>query len=108
MVAQIKQDILPATAHLESPEMVALANRIFTDASIEALFVVLNKVPSWEVEDYLRDQLANHGLKPLGVIYEDASIPLAWLKGQPVYSQSALCDAQIVVGKLERFADGCS
>jgi CO dehydrogenase nickel-insertion accessory protein CooC1 len=108
MVVQIQQDVLPATAHLESPEMVALANRIFTDARIEDLFVVLNKVPSWDVEDYLRDQLANHGLKPIGVIYEDASIPLAWLKGQPVNTNSALSDVQIVAGKLERFADGYS
>ena len=108
MVAQIQQDILPATAHLESPEMIALANRIFTDASIEAVFVVLNKIPNLEVESYLRDQLANHALEPIGVVYEDASIPLAWLKGQPIYSQSALSDMQIVVQKLEDFADGCS
>jgi CO dehydrogenase nickel-insertion accessory protein CooC1 len=105
MVAQIQQDTLPATAHLESPEMVALANRIFTDSRIEALFVVLNKVPSWDVEDYLRDQLANHGLKPIGVIYEDASIPLAWLKGQPIDAKSALSDTQIVIRRLEEFAE---
>lgn len=105
MVAQIQQDTLPATAHLESPEMVALANRIFTDSMIEALFVVLNKVPSWDVEDYLRDQLANHGLKPIGVIYEDASIPLAWLKGQPIDAKSALSDMQIVIRRLEEFAE---
>jgi CO dehydrogenase nickel-insertion accessory protein CooC1 len=107
MVTQIQQDFLPATAHLESPEMVALANRIFTDARIEAVFVVLNKVPTPEVETYLRDQLANHALEPIGVIYEDASIPLAWLKGQPIYSQSALNDMQVVVGKLEEIANGC-
>jgi CO dehydrogenase nickel-insertion accessory protein CooC1 len=105
MVAQIQQDTLPATAHLESPEMVALANRIFIDSKIEALFVVLNKVPSWDVEDYLRDQLANHGLKPIGVIYEDVSIPLAWLKGQPMDAKSALSDMQIVIRRLEEFAE---
>ena len=105
MVTQIQQDTLPATAHLESPEIVALANRIFTDSRIEALFVVLNKVPSWDVEDYLRDQLTNHGLKPIGVIYEDVSIPLAWLKGQPMDAKSALSDMQIVIRRLEEFAE---
>ncbi|MFN2237200.1 MAG: P-loop NTPase, partial [Anaerolineales bacterium] len=105
MVTQIQQDTLPATAHLENPELVALANRIFTNSRIEALFVVLNKIPSWDVEDYLRDQLANHGLKPIGVIYEDESIPLAWLKGQPMDAKSALSDMQIVIRRLEEFAE---
>jgi CO dehydrogenase nickel-insertion accessory protein CooC1 len=105
MVAQIQQDALPATAHLENPELVALANRIFTDSRIEALFVVMNKIPSWDVEDYLRDQLAKHGLKPIGVIYEDVSIPLAWLKGQPMDAKSALSDMQIVIRRLEEFAE---
>jgi CO dehydrogenase nickel-insertion accessory protein CooC1 len=106
MVIKIKQDILPATAHLENPEMVALANRIFTEASIESVFVVLNRVPNPEVENYLRDQLADHALEPIGVIHEDASIPLAWLKGQPLYSERALDEMQVVVDKLGEFADG--
>ena len=108
MVAQIQQDILPATAHLESVEMVALANRIFTDARIEDVFVVLNKVPSLEVERYLRDKLASYAIEPIGVIYEDSSIPLAWLKGQAVRSASALRDIRIVVQKLEEFSDDYS
>jgi CO dehydrogenase maturation factor len=106
MVVLIQQDTLPATMHLESPEMVALANRIFTDASIEAVFVVLNKIPTLEVERYLRDKLADHCLEPIGVIFEDKLIPLRWLKGQPVDAESALRDMQIVVQKLEEFADG--
>ncbi len=105
MVAQIQQDVLPATAHLESPEMITLANRIFTDARIEAVFVVLNKVASPEVESYLREKLASYAIEPIGVIHDDSSIPPAWLKEQKIYSASALQDIQVVVQNLEAFAN---
>jgi CO dehydrogenase nickel-insertion accessory protein CooC1 len=104
LVQKIQQDVLPATAHLESPALVALANRLFTEASIAALFVLLNRVPDAAVEDYLKEKLAEKGLEPVGVIHTDASIPHAWLKGQRIQSDTALGEALQVIDCLEEFA----
>ncbi|MBE9524002.1 MAG: P-loop NTPase [Chloroflexi bacterium] len=108
MIDQIKADVLPATAHLESPEMVALANKIFTEATIEDVFFVLNQVPDAEIENYLREQLKQREITPIGVISKDPSIPLAWLKGTQVHATKALSDVQIIVDKLEERIGGSS
>lgn len=108
MVDQIKLDVLPATAHLESQEMVTLANRFFTDARIESVFVILNRVPNMEIENHLREKLAQHGIEPIGVIHEDPSIPPAWLKGKPVCAADALRETQMIVEKLGAAFDGNS
>jgi CO dehydrogenase maturation factor len=98
MVQQIKADTLPATAHLMNPELVALANRFFLDAKIKDVFFVLNRVPDAEIESYLRDKLLENGITPLGVIHENPSIPIAWLKGMPIR-------AEVDVGKVLLFLD---
>ena len=108
MVNQIKADVLPATAHLESPELVALANKIFTEARIKDVFFVLNKVPDAEIANYLREQLKQREITPISVIYEDPSISFAWLKGAQVHAAKALSEAQTIVDKLEERVDGRS
>lgn len=50
MVNQIKADVLPATAHLENPEMVALANKIFTEAKVEYLVRRMSQLEYIRVE----------------------------------------------------------
>jgi CO dehydrogenase maturation factor len=108
MVAQIKADVLPATAHLESPELVALANKIFTEAKIEDVFFVLNQVPNAEIANYLREKLKQREITPVGMISEDPSIPLAWLKSTQVHAAKALHEVQIIVDRLEESIGGSS
>jgi CO dehydrogenase nickel-insertion accessory protein CooC1 len=84
MVEQIKADVLPATAHLENPELIAWANKIFVEASIEDVWYVLNRVQSPDEEEYLRQRLREKGIEPVGVIYQMPSISLSWLKGIPI------------------------
>lgn len=108
MVEQIKQDVLPATSHLESQEMVAMANRIFTDARIEDVFVVLTKVPNDEIEEILKERLAQYDIEPIGTIHEDPSIPLAWLDGTPFNAPFALQEARTLVERMEELANGYS
>jgi CO dehydrogenase nickel-insertion accessory protein CooC1 len=105
MVEQIKQNVLPATAHLESHELIALANRVFTEAKIEAVYIILNRVTSPEIESYLRERLTQVAIEPIGVIYEDPTIPSAWLRGKPINSTAALRDTRIIVDRLEALAD---
>ena len=108
MVQQIKAGVLPATAHLESPELAALANKIFTEAKIKDVFFILNRIPNTEIENYLRDRLAQRGIEPLGAIHEYPSIPVAWLKGTPVRAEKATVEAQLITERLEELVNGHS
>jgi CO dehydrogenase maturation factor len=101
LVEQIQAGELPATEHLESPELVELANATFRNASIQGVLFVLNRVTSQQMEDYLRGKLEEHGLKPLGVIHADPAIAMAWLTGSTLESDRAQREIQDVVDKLE-------
>jgi len=102
MVEQIKADVLPATSHLETEEMVFWANKVFTEATIQKVFCILNQVHDPEVEKYLRDKLAQHGIKPIGTIYRDDAISLSWLKGQPIGETQAKAEIKVVIDGLEQ------
>jgi CO dehydrogenase maturation factor len=101
MVEQIKADVLPATSHLESPELIAWANKIFVEASIDDVWFVLNRVHSVEEEEYLRQRLGEKGIEPVGAIYQAPSISLAWLKGTPIDAEDAIIEVHSIVDKLE-------
>jgi CO dehydrogenase nickel-insertion accessory protein CooC1 len=100
MVEQIKADVLPATAHLENPELIAWANKIFVEASIDDVWFVLNRIQS-EEEEYLRQSLAQKGIEPVGVVYQVPSISLSWLKGTSLESDDALNQVRKIIDKLE-------
>ena len=102
MVTQIQAGELPATEHLESPEMVEQAKALFRNASIRGVLFVLNRVTSQQMEDYLRSKLEEHDLSPLGVIHADPAIAMAWLTGSALTSDQAQREIQAVVGELER------
>ena len=83
MVEQIKADVLPATSHLETDEMVFWANKFFTESNIQNVFFIINQIQSAEMEGYIRERLAEHDIQPLGVIYREDAISTSWLKGLP-------------------------
>jgi CO dehydrogenase nickel-insertion accessory protein CooC1 len=84
MVARMKAMELPATMHLENQELIELANRLFTEARIKGVLSVLNKVQNNEVEIYMRKELSARGIEPIGIIYEDPSVSITWLRGKPL------------------------
>ena len=102
MVAQIQADVLPATAHLEDPQLVAWANKIYVEAPIEDIWFVLNRVQDGEEEEYLRRKLEDRGIQPVGVIRQAPSISLSWLKGTPMKPEAALVEARRILERLER------
>jgi CO dehydrogenase nickel-insertion accessory protein CooC1 len=108
MVGQIQADILPATAHLENPEMVALANRLFTESKIADIFFVLNKIPNAEIESYLREKLLTKGIEPLGVIHDDPTVKISWLKGKPIHAEVVTGEINLILDKLVERANGSS
>jgi CO dehydrogenase maturation factor len=101
MVDQIKAGKLPATQHLETPELIEWANRIFREATVKDVLVVLNRVRDEEMEGYVRKKLAEKGFEPIGVIYEDPSIVRSWLRGTPLVPRNAQEDIERVVEELE-------
>lgn len=101
MVARMKAKELPATMHLESPELVALANRIFVEAQIKGVLCVMNKIQNAEIENYLRMKLSAKSINPIGVIHEDPSMSTSWLKGKPLEGKKPKLEAAKVAKALE-------
>lgn len=100
MITKIKEDVLPATAHLESAVLIALANRIFVEARIDQVYFVLNRIPNPRVEDFLREKLAAQDIEPVGSIREDPAIPLAWLEGHSLPACDALQDVEDMLDRM--------
>ena len=101
MVDQIRAGMLPATAHLESPDLVAIANRVFKEARIKGVFFVLSQVDDEATKGYLREKLEEKGIRPIGIIHRDPSICLSWLKGLPLDVTETKGDLERIAGELE-------
>jgi CO dehydrogenase maturation factor len=108
MVDQIRAGVLPATAHLESPELIAVANRIFTEARIKDVFFVLSKVDNAATEGYLREKLKEKEITPIGIVHRTPSISLGWLKGLPLDVTETEKDLERIVVALEAAEEACS
>jgi len=106
MIDQIKADVLPATAHLDKLELVALANKLFVEAKIKEVFCVMNKIPDMGTEEYLREKLAQKGIEPIASISDYPTIPVAWLKGMRIQINNAKEEIQKVIEVLEEYTDG--
>lgn len=104
MVDQIKAGGLPATKHLETPELVEWANRIFREASITDVLVVLNRIRDEKMEWYVRRKLAEKGLEPLGIIHDDPAIVTSWLEGTRLEVTHTREDVERIVKKMEAVA----
>ena len=100
MVNQIKARRQPATAHLVRSDLVDAANRIFREARVRDVLVVLNRIRDREMLEYLRVQLSRGGVQVLGVIPEDPAIAISWLVGAPLGAVS-LGSAETIVDVLE-------
>jgi CO dehydrogenase nickel-insertion accessory protein CooC1 len=101
MVDRIKAGHPPATEHLQSPELVELARRLFKESSVREVPVVLNRVRDDEIESYLRRALADRGLAPIAVLPELPELMFAWLHGEPLPIGRAEQAAQGILRALE-------
>jgi CO dehydrogenase maturation factor len=101
MVDQLKAGGLPATAHLEYPELVELAYQMYRGANIKGVLFILNRVRDDLTEQFLRDRLAEKQIKPVGVIQDIPAISMAWLMGEPLIKTSAQKEAELIVQAIE-------
>jgi CO dehydrogenase maturation factor len=104
MVNRLKSAESPATKHLEDPELVAFANRLFSESKINGVLYILNNIPNSEMENFLRMQLSVRNIEPIGVIHNDSSIPIAWLKGMPIEGKKIEQEAEVAAKVLEATA----
>jgi CO dehydrogenase maturation factor len=102
MVKQIKNNVLPSTSHLESPELVMWANRVFQNASIERVFFIINRVPNERIESQLLEKLVKKGIKPIGILHEYPEIALSWLEGSEVGKEDIFFEMDQIVNELEK------
>jgi CO dehydrogenase nickel-insertion accessory protein CooC1 len=106
MIERIKAGELPATSHLESLKLVEMANRIFREALIKDVLVILNRIPAKETEEYMKSYLGLGEVEPIGILHEYPSIAVSWLKGTTLDWTDAKEEVEGIVERLETIADG--
>jgi len=104
MVDQIRAGALPATRHLETAQLVDLAHSLYRKSRIQGVLCVLNKIPDEETERFLREQLAEHGLEPIGALRQHRSVTTAWLRGRALDVSEARNEVLTVAQRLEATA----
>jgi CO dehydrogenase nickel-insertion accessory protein CooC1 len=101
MIEKIQAGQPPSVEHIEDPQLAELAKKLFKEATIKGLHVVLNRIQNHEMETYIRERMERHGLEIAGVILEDPSITTHWLQGTPITNQARLEEAEKIVSALE-------
>jgi len=102
LISQIREGKMPATQHLKDSKLIERARKIYREARIKKSFVLLNKIKDSEIENYISQKLKEKGLNSIGIIHEDSSISLSWLKGDPLEGENANRDIMNAVRKLEQ------
>ncbi len=70
-------------------------------SKVRDVLTILNRVRDPEMEDYLRDKLSRAGLEPIGVVREEPSLTVAWLKGTPWDGLKLRESAETIIKALE-------
>jgi CO dehydrogenase nickel-insertion accessory protein CooC1 len=81
---------------------VEAANRLYRQARIKGVMVILNRVRDSETEAYLRQRLQEHGLQVHGIIADDPAITRAWLMGEELELGPAQAQVDQVLRDLEQ------
>ena len=104
MVARIKSMELPATLHMQDPALVDIANKIFQEAKIKGVLLVLNKIHDPDTENYIRKELSARNIEPIGMVNFDPAISIKWLRGLPLNGAEIELAMREIVSSLERLA----
>lgn len=103
MVRKLRRGALPATAHLEDPDLVEEARRQFRQSRVQGVAAILNRIPDTETEAFVRERLHKMGgPRVLGALPEDRSIQRQWLRGDEVRSQETEASIRSMTLALEK------
>lgn len=100
-IEKLHAEALPATHHLGTKALVALANSLYRKARIQGLWCLLNNIPDEGTEQYLRHRLAEKGIEPPGVVHTDRSIVDSWLEATVLGPRNAIHEAENIVERFE-------
>lgn len=101
-VERVRSGVLPATRHLNQPELVQMAESFFLEPRLAGCWVILNRVPDVRVEEILLERLSAFGLDVVGSIPEHPALARAGLDGQPLVSFLDRPEFQAVGGLADR------
>lgn len=101
IVERIQSHELPATAHLESPELIEWAKRFYRGAQIKGVRYILNRVNSKEEEEVLKKLLREKGIETSCTIFQDPMISNAWLQGISIKNDEQQYEIEKFVSILE-------
>jgi CO dehydrogenase nickel-insertion accessory protein CooC1 len=101
MVKAIKAGELPATRHLESEDLVRVANETYRNARIKHALVLLNRISSNDIEQRLKLRLAEAGITVSGSIPERPEVSARWLEGRRLPESSDIDGIASVVARAE-------
>lgn len=100
-VKKMRAGFLPATQHLDSPEKVEMAKKIFTETKVKGVMVVLNKVMDEQTLSYLSTKLQEKDISIAGYVWEESSISEAWLRGKALQCFKSRDQLEKIVKNLE-------
>ena len=100
MVDQIKAGKFPTTKHLEDPKLVETANKVFLNAKIKDVWIYWIESGTKETESCIKRELGKKGIESIRTIYENISVSLSWLKGQPLENIKAEVDIEKLIKRL--------
>lgn len=80
LINDLEHGAEPATRHIESPELAALARELFKQSRLSRMTVLLNRVPDSSTEQYMRSVLDNWGIEAIGCLPDVPAIREAWLR----------------------------
>ena len=104
LVRSLHEGGMPATEHLENPELVEIANSIYRDSRARMALTVLNRIPDDYMEQKLRNDLIAYGIEPVAVVHEYPAISASWLSGGALRVEAAEGDVEPLVASLEAAA----
>jgi hypothetical protein len=105
-IAAIRHGVPPATRHLDRPELVDLAVRVFREARIRSVVTALCRVATSVDETFLREALESSGAPPVSVFAEDRAVATQWLRGERLRSRSLADAGSTLAQELEAGARG--
>lgn len=90
LMTDLEDGAAPATRHIESPELAALARELFKHSALNRMIVLLNRVPDRQTEQYMRSVLRNRGIEAIGCLPDVPAIREAWLRGTALTMDDAI------------------
>lgn len=101
IVNQLRAGEMPFATYLDDFDLQELGYQMVQDVNVPSVLFVLNKMQDELTEEFLRDNLAENGITPLGVIHDALAVSMAGLMGEPLIKSPAQLEADWIVKALE-------